>query len=257
MAEPLAHRLLAHEFMIEAISAPHNIEAKLSERSLQTLRELQLEPLYGYVQQVFLHLSGLLSAIDRLDHAALFITSFSPSKRMQEAGITRRSQLQHAIEDYIVRTASVYDRALVVVNTVCALGINPRSIDDRSVRKRSAQVGPAIIASLDGLKATLTPYRQDRHAIIHRESYSDKELQMLDHIELWVNLRKRGFDFELDEHTEFGVVFLPALTRDYARRKYREFVATNFEICGKLEALLDALRPSYRAHVSLLQEGGL
>lgn len=247
---------MAHALVIESLLATRQIEATLSERNLQALLKLQTNPLYSYIQKVNLHLAGLFSMIDRLEQAALFMTSFSPSKRMRDAGITRKSHLQHSIEDYIIRTASIYDRALIAVNTICELGVASRRVDDKNVRRHSDKLSPIVIDSLDQLRATLEPYRQDRHAIVHREHYRDKELEILDGLELWVNCRALALDVELDEHTEFGVAFLPALIRGLARKKYHEFASVNREVCSRLVALFDALQPSYRARVASYQERG-
>lgn len=84
-------------------------------------------------------LATLLNACQQLTDSVLYLSAFTPSKRMKQHGVTRQRHVQYCIESYIVRVQSIYDKLLVLVDAVFHLGNANESIGHNSIVTHSRQ----------------------------------------------------------------------------------------------------------------------
>ena len=57
----------------------------------------------------------VLNCCQQLAHIPIYLTSYSETRKMVRAGITRHSAIVYRIENYVLRTQSLLDRVLKLV----------------------------------------------------------------------------------------------------------------------------------------------
>lgn len=129
--------------------------------------------LQGYIFSCGKGLGVLTSALDK---AALSIEFLANAvKPLKASSYTHAEQIQFAIENYFIRSATIYDRALIFTNHLLDLGIADEStshqqmVTNRHV-KRYRLVGP-----LKDLGKICREKNVERNAIIHHRSYSEDD----------------------------------------------------------------------------------
>ena len=245
-----------HPFVKASFSKAVEIAQKLQTGSITAVEaEYIREPdeYEFYVIQVGHTLAHLLHLCEQLVHAVLFLSSFTPTKRMREAGITRAGHLQYNIENYLIRTQSVHDRVLKLVNAVFHLGLRPQDCRHDTIAKNLHVKSTGVPVRLQAMRKLLGKYRQDRNIIIHHETYQEDDLREL---EMYYLAQKLDGDLEGGIQGRFLYV-ARSLTREFVNQKMHEFDKFNGEIFRHLELLFDDLKPKYEAMtVSLRQKCG-
>ena len=194
-----------------------------------------------YVMEVGHTLAHLLNLCEQLIHSALFLTSFSQTKRMKNAGITRASQLQYNVENYIIRSQSLHDRVLKLVNAVFHLGLRPQDCRHRTITKNTHVRITDIPSNLKKIRKLVDQYRQDRNIVIHHESYQEDDLRKLEMFYLVQSLEndQKPTDYEIP----------PYVTRNLSKKivdqKTEEYDHFNVTAFTELELLFNKLKPKY------------
>ncbi len=104
-----------HDFVKTSFSNAVEITEKLQTGSIAKVEVeyvRELDEYEFYIIEVGHKLAHLLNLCEQLVHAVLFLSAFTPTKRMKEVGITRANHVQYNVENYLIRTQSFHDRVL-------------------------------------------------------------------------------------------------------------------------------------------------
>lgn len=127
--------------------------------------------LEGYI---FSCAKGLNVLTSSLDKAALSIEFLAQSVTpLKNSGYTHAEQIQFAIENYFIRTTSIYDRALIFANHLLDLGIADESTSHQQMITNRHVKRYQLADHLKHLGKVCREKSVERNAIIHHRSYSD------------------------------------------------------------------------------------
>jgi Cthe_2314-like HEPN len=183
----------------------------------------------------------VLNCCHQLHQIPILLTNHRQTASMGKAGINRHSQLVYHIENYLIRTQSLLDRILKLVDAVFHLTNDPRHCRyDVVMRNVKIQVSD-ILLPLKELKKVLDRYAITRNEIIHHHSITDDSLRRLDMYFLadrWERLSPRENIPDIGaliKETVFEVLWF----------KKREFTAFNRQMAELLEHIFYKLVPYY------------
>lgn len=130
--------------------------------------------LEGYIFSCGKGLSVLLGAIEK---ASFSIELLRESKRTARERIayTVADQIEFAIENYLIRSGAIYDRALIFVNKLLELGIADESIAYVPIVTNSHIISYQLDGPLKKLKKVCTEHTFERNAVIHHRKYSESD----------------------------------------------------------------------------------
>jgi hypothetical protein len=192
---------------------------------------------YEYYQlKVGSTLTTLLNACQQLTDSVLYLSSFTPSKRMKQHGVTRQRHVQYCIESYIVHAQSICDKLLVLVDAVFHLGNSNESIGYASIGTNIHVRMSGIDKELKAMNKIRNKYSYVRNEIIHHANFQEDDLRLLQGFSL---VRDSMQDDRLNSQ-------LKGFTREYIQKKIVEFnghVALLFE---HLYRTLNALDKIYQ-----------
>ena len=194
-----------------------------------------------YIMEVGHTLAHLLSLCEQLIHSGLFLTSFTPTNRMKEAGITRASHLQFNVENYIIRTQSFLDRVLKVVNAVFHLGLHPRNCRYSTITKNANVKITEIPPNLKKIRKIVDKYKQERNIVIHHESYQEDDLRKLE----MFYLAQKTVNGPKHIDPDIFPYAIRNLSRKIVDQKTKEFDQFNVAVYKELELSFNLLQPKY------------
>lgn len=129
--------------------------------------------LQGYIFSCAKGLSVLTSALDK---AALSIEFLAHSvKPLKGSSYTHAEQIQYAIENYFIRSATIYDRALIFANHLLDLGVADESTSHQQMVTNRHVKRYHLADNLKELGRVCREKNLERNAIIHHRSYSKDE----------------------------------------------------------------------------------
>lgn len=237
-------KLVSHQFTRLGLHQGVAIAQKLQTTSITKAEvEFVREPdeYEFYLIEVGHTLAHLLGLCEQLIHATLFLSAFTPTKRMKKAGINRASHLQYNIENYLIRTQSLHDRVLKLVNAVFHLGLDSRDCRHDTIAKNLHVKVTNVPINLRSIGNLLEKYRQERNIIVHHESYLEDELRKL---EMYYLVQKDGINSDVINQDIFPFI-TRNLTRKIVEQKTEEFDQFNEAVFKQLELLFDELKPKY------------
>ncbi|WP_250523460.1 MULTISPECIES: Cthe_2314 family HEPN domain-containing protein [unclassified Caballeronia] len=87
---------------------------------------------------------------------------------------TPAEQIGFAIENYLIRSATVYDRVMIFVGKLLDLGIADGSIAHEMIVTNEHVARAGLVQPLKALRKACMSHREERNAIIHHRSYSEE-----------------------------------------------------------------------------------
>lgn len=241
-------KLVSHEFTKHGLNQGVAVVQKLQTGSFANAQvEYVRDPdeYEFYLIEVGQTLSQLLSLCDQLTQTTVFLSAFSPTKRMKEVGITRASQIQYNIENFLIRTQSLHDRVLKLVNAVFHLGLDLRDCRHDTIVKNLHVKVTVVPTNLQRIRKLLGKYQQERNMVVHHAGYVENDLRKL---QLFHLVQNHSDDIEQE-------MFLNStryLTRKIVTQKIEEFSHYNEAVFLELALLFDELISKYNQMVSAL-----
>lgn len=153
-----------------------------------------------YITRVAYSLSHLLTWIEQLHHAVIFLASFNYERRTKEAGVNRFHHLIYNVENYLVRLQSVYDRLLQLTNNVFHICTSAELVSHNLIVSNLHVTRTTVPKMLKAVRKTIEPKATTRNEIVHRHSYSDPLFRRLELFYMqteasWSNTAKKS-DFK-------------------------------------------------------------
>ncbi len=193
-----------------------------------------------YCLQLGFCMAHLLTVVQQMDHTIYYMSNFSPTDSMKKAGINRSTHLLWSIENYIVRTQSVYDRLLILVDRLFHIHNQPNRISHESIVTNLHISRTTIPKALKPVKSSVKKYSHDRNTIIHEASYLDNELKR---IEAYTILSSNS-DYD-DVNIEYLKEDIKWSLRDFLKKRKREFSKINKNVCVSLGDLFVQMHPIF------------
>jgi len=185
----------------------------------------------------------LLTCCEQLDLAPHLLANYRETPAMRQRGVNRHSHMVFHVEGYLIRTQSLFDRCLRLVDAVFDLRNDPKNWREHIVPANFRVRRTAIPKLLRSIKKLLDRYARARIEIVHRGSIKDDQLH---HLEMYYVLeeveRAEGKFRTFPDYANLR----KELARQLVRSKKTEFLAFNAELTGALRPFLDALLPDFR-----------
>lgn len=192
-----------------------------------------------YCLQVAYCLSHLLNVIQQMEHTIHYMGNFSPTKPMKNAGITRSSHLLWSVENYIIRSQSVYDRLLILVDRLFHIHNQPNRISHESVVTNLHIARTKIPKALKPVKSALKKYYYDRNTIVHEASYLDSDLRKIEaYTILSTGDEEETYKEHLKEDLKWDI-------REFLKKRKREFSRINSNVCLSTKNIFEVMNPIF------------
>ncbi len=203
-----------------------------------------------YHSQTFYAVSSIVGTTERMENAQLLIRRFPSPRTYLRQGIGYHDWLEYHFGYFLVSMVGLYDSALVLTNTVLALGNQHRNCTTSIVAGNSRVKGTPTGIALKQLDKLMAPYRPVRNTHLHRgyrvdpsEILQSNDLDMFQMIS-FVSLRDSTFCPKAD---------LDALFGDSAGKMHSAMDVRLGEVQATLSSLFDCLGPIYHRRCELLR----
>lgn len=139
------------------------------------LRDSQIDICSEREAYIFRCSKGIVVLDSAIGKAAFSIELLQEaSKRLKNSTVSHAEQIQFAIENYFIRSATIYDRALIFINQLLDLGISDDRIDHTDIVTNHHVKKYTLNTKLKNLGVVCRELNDERNAIIHHRSYSDE-----------------------------------------------------------------------------------
>jgi hypothetical protein len=205
-----------------------------------------------YHHGVFTPMNNLIDAIGRLDMIPIFLKCFPRTATFDKNHITVHRWVQYHYSNYVVTMTSIYDTALLMVNAILGLGLDPRDCTAKKVAEHRHIQKFGVKKALDELATVVQPYREPRHFFVHRNIMPRLgRLDDLERMRRWDELEKAlNLESEPFLHPRLAKLFYK-----YQRRQLtREVVKESTRMADSVYALCDALHYLYVGLSRILTE---
>lgn len=186
-------------------------------------------------------MAELLTTWQQLNQIPVLISQHRQTVKMTEAGINRHSLIVYHLENYIVRTRSILDRALKLIDATFHLTNDSRNCRYEVITKNVKVKVSSTSDVIKKLKNLVDRYSGVRNEIVHEHSIKDDDLRRLEFwflLERWERISPTGkSNIAKDQikETIFEVLWF----------KKKELAAFNKELGEALSELFNCLQPYY------------
>ena len=117
-----------------------------------------------------------MTIVEQMTYAVDSLSGFRAGRVVAGRPITRLDHIVYHLEGHLIRTCSVLDRALQLVNVVFRLGIPERECRFAVVGQNRHVMDTPVADALRNIDNTTQPHRSQRNLVVHRSRYSDDGL---------------------------------------------------------------------------------
>lgn len=164
------------------------LEAVKAQKALEDTKPLKVAPAYKrepdehefYLIRVGHAVAEVLTACDQIYHSVVYMSSLKQDAKTKAAGISKHSHLLYHIENHLIRTHALYDRALMLVDSVFHLLNAPAECSQRVIAGNLRVARTGIPKKLKDIRKILGKTIDARNGVVHHESYKDDDLRELE-----------------------------------------------------------------------------
>ena len=203
----------------------HDFEKVVLEDKANPLKKIDYEkkeiPIHNDLEE-YVYICGrgvaLLSA--SVDKAKISLEFLKHSKNIiiENSEYTQDEYIEYAIENFLIRSHSIYDRALIFVSYLHNLGIDPEHIHHNIIVTNSHVKESGISEILKKMRRVCTEYRLERNEIIHQGRFCEEEFNQLSAIH-----KLNHFSAQRDEKPFLDHDILKNLTDDFVESYIEDF----------------------------------
>lgn len=194
-----------------------------------------------FIIRVAASMSRLLTTCQQLDRIPVVLGTHRQTRAMDDSGITREWMLRYHLENYVIRTQGLLDRACKLVDAVFHL-TNDSKYCQYDILRRNIKVSVSQVRDpLKKLRDLLQRYAGVRNEVIHEHSIPDDDLWRLEGYYLlhrWESLEPSGMHPNIKDHIQETI-------REIIWLRKGELVGFNDEMAAALVVLLNQLAPYY------------
>jgi hypothetical protein len=244
--------LSLHPFAQDALENGVSVQKMLGDRSPSSVvPDYAREPDEHefFLIRVATSLVEVLNCCHQLSEIPLFLGNHRSTKAMDKAGVNRHSLIVYHIENYLVRTQTLLDRVLKLVDAVFHLLNASRNCRYDVVMKNVKVQVSSVPNPLTQLKNLLNRYTGVRNEIIHQHSIKEDPLRRLALyflLQRWDRISPREGHANVDElikESVFEILWF----------KKKELLAFNKEVALSVSAIFDSLAPYYAREEAALR----
>lgn len=244
--------LVKHPFVDDVLNKGIGITKEIEiHKGFKVGAEYKRDPLEEefYCLQVGHCLCHLLTVVQQMEHTILFMSNFSPTAKMKNAGVNRHTHLLWSVENYIIRTQSVYDRLLILVDRLFHIQNQPNRISHESIVTNTHISRTKIPEFLKPIKRSVKKYYHDRNTIVHQATYLEDELRRIEAYSLMSS--HPDFSEEVTEDIKYELKWS---VKQYLKKRQREFSRINKNVCIALSDIFSIMHPLYSSKYKELKE---
>jgi len=198
-----------------------------------------LAPQEEYILRCLVSTGELMTACDQLGYALTYLSGYRRKTTTDGLLITRSDHLAYHVENFVIRLATITDRALKLVNITFQLGIQPRECR-RSVVVENAHVAATPVRKrLIALDEAVNPHRKLRNRVVHQERYSDEALNEIEQF----SVLEKSSSLKSDPLVNRYRQFYKTRADKYVKTKTAELVALANKVSESVGMLLESLLP--------------
>lgn len=191
-------------------------------------------------------LAQLIGICQQMEHSILYFSSFTPTEKMKKNGITRQSHLLYCIENYIIRTQSMYDRVLRLVDKAFCL-YNPSHLISHELIISNIHIRHSSIPSkLKSIRKSIKGYYRDRNEIMHEREYLENDLRRLEAYTILAT-------DEPYRNDKYFKLEIKDLIRQIVKGKTKTFTSVNKNAFNAISELFDELMKKYQEQLRILE----
>ena len=119
---------------------------------------------------------NIFTSIEKLKIAEEYVhlsANCIPSEKGSEIG----SYVEYHIENYIIRSRTIYDRTLIFTNHLCDIGMSKEFIEHNSIITNQKVINSGLKSYLKAIRKACSKYRDERNSIIHHDRYKHENLE--------------------------------------------------------------------------------
>jgi hypothetical protein len=151
--------------------------------------------------------------------------------------------IEFHIENYLIRSRSVYDRALIFTNYLCDIQMSKDSVTHVSITTNRKVEKLGLNNALKKINKACAVYRLQRNGVVHQDRYSNQELEWVDtarkaKLILAGEIESIGLSNEVIEHNTAVVI----------AKHLDKFSESTRKISESVNSFLDLALPVYQAH---------
>jgi hypothetical protein len=139
----------------------------------------KLEAQEECVSSVLVSAGEVIGVCEQLEQAVAFLINYRATPAARKEGMTRYKYIAYHLEGYFVRTATVFDRSLILANEVLRLGNPPRNCRRDVILSNSQVKGSGVAQSLTLMGKAVDRFKSTRNLVVHRAGYTDEDLHRL------------------------------------------------------------------------------
>lgn len=151
--------------------------------------------------------------------------------------------IEFHIENYLIRSRSVYDRVLIFTNYLCDIQMAKESVNHLSITTNRKVEKLGLKNALKKINRACEVYRVERNGVVHHDKYSNPELE-------WVDTARKAKLILNGEIEKIGISEEQILqnTAVVIARHLNEFAKSTQRIKESVSTFLDMALPTYEIH---------
>lgn len=191
-----------------------------------------------YVHQVWDSFTELQRIVESLDMAEIFLKSYSTSKAWRNK-YDQNHYFTYHYEMWIINGIRLYERLLILINSVYWLEIDHREVSYKSVAQHPKLKGTETLKVLNKVHGAMKSLQGTKNSVFHRYIYTDDELGNIAQFNLLArnsdgDIRKK---FTAEAKLEMRLFYLP--------KKQKEVQKNNGQLLTVASSVLDTLEKQY------------
>jgi len=182
----------------------------------------------------------LLNVCEQMEFASQLLSGYR-AQPDADSFMSRFDYLRYQIENHVLRTGMIVDRALQLVDVIFDLGIPPRECKYPIAAQNFHVVCTPVGQALEQLRNAVQPVQTQRNLISHRQSYTDESLYEVELLSVLQKSSKGDDDLVQTIATNVAKPKADA----FVQSKRSELQTTNTAVFGRIAELFEALIQPY------------
>ncbi|MGY0588356.1 MAG: Cthe_2314 family HEPN domain-containing protein [Paraglaciecola chathamensis] len=151
--------------------------------------------------------------------------------------------IEFHIENYLIRSRSVYDRALIFTKYLCDIQMVKESVSHVAITTNRKVEKLGLNNALKKINKACAVYRIERNGVVHHDKYSDQELE-------WVDTARKAKLILNGETESIGLSdeVIEKNTAIVIVKHLDNFYESTRKIFESVNSFLDLALPVYEAH---------
>ncbi|HMQ96132.1 MAG TPA: Cthe_2314 family HEPN domain-containing protein [Candidatus Saccharibacteria bacterium] len=191
-----------------------------------------------YIHQVADSFLEIQDAVDCLDMAEVFLKSYSVSKSWKDR-YDQHHYFRYHYESWVLNAIKVYERILILVNSVYWLEIPHKEITFLTVSQHPKLQNTKTLLLLNKVHGALSQLQALKNTVFHRYAYTDDDLRT---IKIFSMLARHGKD---KERVQFANIAKVQMRSIYLPEKRKEIESNNKQILKIVDSIFNALELPY------------